>query len=129
MDSREAFEAMMRDKYPMTSLAPKSSDYAFEYLHVKTQRMFLGFQAALASQVQQTESRWISVNERLPEPWTDVLVHPRPTDYICEAQLVRAGAGYWFEYFEYERNNGIVKTECNVTYWMPLPPAPEGGKS
>lgn len=76
--------------------------------------------AIVQSQAQQ-ESRWISVDERLPEKFVDVLVHPRPTDYCCEAALHK-DAWYWAEY---ESNFGEKRVKCKVTHWMPLPPAGE----
>lgn len=67
---------------------------------------------------------WVSVDDRLPEPWTEVLVYPRPSDYCCEAQMGRAGCETYWEYSEYEAGFGDVKHRCNVTHWMPLPAAP-----
>lgn len=77
--------------------------------------------AALAAQAQQ-ESQWISVEERLPEKFVDVVVYPRPTDYICEAAWL-GDAWYWSDY---ELNFGVITNKCVVTHWLPIPPAPEG---
>lgn len=81
-------------------------------------------QSALRQSQAQQESQWISVEERLPEKFVDVLVHPRPTDYICEAAWL-GDAWYWSDY---ELNFGVITNKCVVTHWMPLPPAPEGGE-
>ena len=64
---------------------------------------------------------WISVDERLPKPWEDVLIYPRPTDYCCEGQVDHKGQ---WSYSEYEMNFGDVKHKIKPTHWMPLPPPP-----
>lgn len=66
-------------------------------------------------------SEWISVKDRLPERWTEVLVWPRPTEYCCEAHL--AMNEKW-EYGEYEHHFGHVHRPCKVTHWMPMPEPP-----
>lgn len=71
------------------------------------------------------QESWISVEDRLPEPWTDVLVYPRPTNYVCEAQMGRSGCSIFWQYTEYEIGYGQVKLYANVTHWMPLPPPPK----
>lgn len=60
---------------------------------------------------------WIPVSERLPEPFTDVIVWPRPTDYCCEAQVDRRGE---WSYGVYEHYNGHVNYQAHVTHWMPM---------
>lgn len=77
-------------------------------------------QSALRQSQAQQESQWISVEERLPEKFVDVLVHPRPTDYICEAAWL-GDAWYWSDY---ELNFGVITNKCVVTHWMPLPKNP-----
>lgn len=64
---------------------------------------------------------WISVDERLPEPWTDVLISPRPTDYCCEGQVDHKGQ---WTYAEYEAHFGQVTHKIQPSHWMPLPPPP-----
>lgn len=68
------------------------------------------------------QAGWIPVSERLPEPFTDVIVHPRPTDYCCEAQVDRRGE---WSYGVYEHYNGHVNYPVHVTHWMPLPQPPK----
>lgn len=74
--------------------------------------------AALASQAQQTESQWISVDERLPEENTYVL---------CSYKRF----GEWLVHEGRYNEKGdftITIIDAKVRYWMPLPPAPEGDK-
>ena len=91
--------------------------------------------AALASQAQQ-ESQWISVDERLPEEYQDVILL-----ILDEYDQIQYAHGF---YWKYEKANRIVwnqnsdfctpqggwdgatmdKDELNVTHWMPLPKRP-----
>lgn len=64
---------------------------------------------------------WISVDERLPEPFEEVVVYPRPDDYCCEAFCDTAGKWKWAEY---EHNFGVHHRECQVEYWLMLPEVP-----
>lgn len=68
-----------------------------------------------------TEQGWISVNERLPKPFEDVLIYPRPTDYCCEGQV--DCKGQW-SYAEYVPNFGQETHRIQPTHWAPLPPPP-----
>ena len=69
---------------------------------------------------------WISVDERLPKPWDDVLIFPRPTDYCCEGHVDHKGQWY---YGEYGQNGGHENHRIKPTHWRPLPhpPVHEGG--
>lgn len=79
---------------------------------------------ARASLASPSSGGWISVDERLPPPFVDVLVYPRPTDYCCEAHHHK---GVW-KYGEYETHNGHVVTPCRVKYWQQIaPPATKSG--
>lgn len=71
-----------------------------------------------------TVQEWISVSERLPKPWTPVLVY-RP-DMVSKI-LVAEHGGYcdedddgWQRYGKDLYNNPVI------THWMPLPIAPKG---
>lgn len=57
------------------------------------------------------QSEWISVEERLPVPYADVIVYDKASGVIMDSMLSTG-----------EFVNGIV-----VTHWMPLPEAPKGG--
>lgn len=70
------------------------------------------------SQAQQTESQWISVEERLPKAHTTVLVVTNfDCIYTCRLPVIVAKNS------ALDLENGIRE---RFTHWMPLPPAPEG---
>ena len=60
-------------------------------------------------------SGWISVKDRLPEPWVSVLVY-MPEEYPCQTvhqgYLSPVGWVYW-------------KSPAEITHWMPMPEGPE----
>ena len=64
---------------------------------------------------------WISVEDRLPKLYTEVLIHPRPTAYCCEGEVDTQGR---WSCGEYETGFGHHQIACEVTHWMPLPPPP-----
>ena len=64
---------------------------------------------------------WISVDERLPQPFTTVLIHPRPTGYCCEGEV---NTQRQWSYGEYETGFGHHQIKCKVTHWQPLPAPP-----
>lgn len=78
--------------------------------------------------VQQTESQWISVEERLPEMAQKVFgIYDAG---MCAFMRVRSEDDTWcwaigrndlYDDFFYD-----VDDDYQVTHWMPLPPAPEG---
>ena len=70
---------------------------------------------------QALDARWVSAKDRLPDPFCEVLVHPRPTDYCCEGSVNTQGE---WSYGEYEHHFGHNSIKCNVTHWMPLPTPP-----
>ncbi|MDR2331905.1 MAG: DUF551 domain-containing protein [Burkholderiaceae bacterium] len=85
--------------------------------------MYLASQAWQAARAAApAPARWFPVSERLPEPFTDVIVWPRPTDYCCEAQVDKRGE---WSYGVYEHYNGHVNYQAHVTHWMPLPQPPK----
>lgn len=97
---------------------PADGEGAFEFM----QRLSYEQGAEDARALKQPESAgWISVDERLPEHWLDVVVWPIPKGYSYTAFILpRKG---WV-YIENEANNGYVNCPCKVTHWMPLPPGP-----
>ena len=64
---------------------------------------------------------WVSVDERLPQPFTPVLIHPRPTDYCCEGEV---NTQRQWSYGEYETGFGHHQIKCKVTHWQPMPAPP-----
>lgn len=67
--------------------------------------------------------RWISVNDRLPEKYEEVMVFPWPTDYCMTAERDDKG----FYYGEYVHNHGHENERIapgRITHWMPLPNPP-----
>lgn len=72
-----------------------------------------------AQQAAQAPAGWVSVADRLPPPFENVVVHPRPTEYCCEAQVNTQGA---WQYHEYEHNFGVNHFKCEVTHWWSSPP-------
>lgn len=75
------------------------------------------------------DAGWISVNERLPSKYTEVMVWPHPSDYCLTAELYgesASGNPVW-KYGEYTNGWGHENIEITrpVTHWMPLPQPPK----
>lgn len=70
---------------------------------------------------------WVSVEDRLPEKYTEVIVYPPPTDYCITAQYGKFSRSIendtWY-YGEYLAGYGHENNSCKVTHWQPLPAAP-----
>ena len=102
MDRVEALSLEYAVRYALTSNKHKQAvDVAFDALR-------------------EQERRWISVSERLPEPFVSVLGYcpdedPLPTVH----EVYMNGFGQW--------TSAQVYGMGNVTHWMPLPEAPEEG--
>lgn len=79
-------------------------------------RIAVALGSAPQAEYSQSGDAWVSVNDQLPDMYDDVLVHPRPTEYCCEAHLTRAG----WQYGAYEQYNGHVTSPCTVTHWKRL---------
>ena len=66
-------------------------------------------------------TKWISVKDRLPKPFSDVLIvlHGRILDSTVDIA--------WFDNNGYELRNGqtFYKNEDIITHWMPLPEPPK----
>lgn len=68
-------------------------------------------------------SEWISVEDRLPEPFVNVFVYPQAVHYgtVWEADIDLDGK--W--HIELEDPYQIIHKEVSVTHWMPRPDDPE----
>lgn len=75
------------------------------------------------------ESRWIPVSERLPEPYSTVLITIKTRDYATEPW------GYYTDVADYQEdgwttfNDWDEGQEYYITAWMPLPEPWEGEKN
>ena len=70
-------------------------------------------------------NRWISVNDKLPEPEKDVLIWYRET-WGAGFTSYRFGISRWFSKRKrwYE---GCLPKDFEVLFWHPLPEPPKGG--
>ena len=66
-----------------------------------------------------TVQEWISVNDRLPEPWKQVLIYSRHD--FCESAFYIGVPGKWRVTWNHE-----MLDADSVTHWMPLPEPPKG---
>ena len=83
-----------------------------------------GFMNGFKAGVEATQPKWISVEERLPEPYRKVLAlregFPDTGRYICALDSTTL----WID--DTLVWNGDLKTWKNrVTHWMPLPEPPK----
>ena len=66
-----------------------------------------------------TVQEWISVKDRLPEPWKQVLIYSRHD--FCESAFYIGVLGKW----RVTWNHDMLDAD-SVTHWMPLPEMPKG---
>ena len=66
-----------------------------------------------------TVQEWISVKDRLPEPWKQVLIYSRHD--FCESAFYIGVPGEW----QVTWNHEMLDAD-SVTHWMPLPELPKG---
>ena len=66
-----------------------------------------------------TVQEWISVDDRLPEPWKQVLIYSRHD--FCESAFYIGIPGKWRVTWNHE-----MLDADSVTHWMPLPQPPKG---
>ena len=66
-----------------------------------------------------TVQEWISVDDRLPEPWKQVLIYSR--NDFCESALNIGVPGKWRVTWNHE----MLEAD-SVTHWIPLPQPPKG---
>ena len=62
---------------------------------------------------------WISVDNRLPEPWKQVLIYSRYD--FCESAFYIGVPGKWRVTWNHE-----MLDADSVTHWMPIPQPAEG---
>ena len=67
----------------------------------------------------QATQEWISVDDRLPEPWKQVLIYSRYD--FCESAFYIGVPGKWRVTWNHE-----MLDADSVTHWMPLPEPPKG---
>ena len=66
-----------------------------------------------------TVQEWISVKDRLPEPWKQVLIYSRHD--FCESAVYIGIPGKWRVTWNHE-----MLDADSVTHWMPIPQLPKG---
>ena len=66
-----------------------------------------------------TVQEWISVKDRLPEPWKQVLIYSRHD--FCESAFYIGVPGKWRVTWNHE-----MLDADSVTHWMPMPNPPKG---
>ena len=66
-----------------------------------------------------TVQEWISVDDRLPEPWKQVIIYSRHD--FCESAVYIGIPGKW----QVTWNHEMLDAD-SVTHWMPLPLPPKG---
>lgn len=73
-------------------------------------------------------SEWISVEDRLPERYREVLIWPQPENngrkLIGEYGLIKGQDSPVWYYEIYTAGWGYEHEITNVTHWMPLPEPP-----
>lgn len=77
--------------------------------------------------------QWISVEDRLPDLDTDVMVYPYPAYQVMTARfgfIQKKDIAPCWHFSEYILNYGWKEQEVDPTHWMPLPKTPveEGEK-
>ena len=65
------------------------------------------------------KTKWISVKDRLPEPWEQVLIYSRHD--FCESAFYIGVPGKWRVTWNHE-----MLDADSVTHWMPMPQPPKG---
>ena len=66
-----------------------------------------------------TVQEWISVKDRLPEPWKPVLIYSLHD--FCESAVYIGVPGKWRVTWNHE-----MLDADSVTHWMPIPMPPKG---
>ena len=113
---REAFEAWAIEEGHFVG-----KDGAGDYKRLPAYWMWTAWQAAQAAMQAAEPAGWISVDERLPKPWDEVMVWPYPSAYCITAAYSKVKG--WI-YTVLETGHGGEDYACNVSHWMPVPDGP-----
>lgn len=100
---------------------PDNYGYPLEYGHSDIQVMPLELIPELAeTYADQFKTKWISVEDRLPNNFEAVLLW---ADYIGTGHMAEINTiGTWQkDHWTTDRDNDYDKVEIHVTHWMPLP--------
>lgn len=79
--------------------------------------LLIGYHRDINALLDQLESKWIPVEERLPKPYVSVIGRDRFYNRIGEAHL----AGWGEPHLVF-----IDSDDCYITHWIPLPDYPDG---
>lgn len=101
---------MLFDEKFVHDIAMKAFEYEFEG---KTLREWIDILKDYQS------SKWISVEERLPDIDTEVLIYTN--EGLYNAAQYSGGERFW----TLERNPDCWVTALGVTHWMPMPEPPK----
>lgn len=83
----------------------------------------INFATYILPKIQKLELWWISVEERLPEFWEDVLVYDNGFHY--EAYRTRKNSLWNWNWLILNTFHAEEAIAYNVTHWMPLPLPPK----
>ena len=112
---REAFEAWVTRTWREDSARKEPSG---SYYHPETEMQFSAWRAAKNHAEQ---SKWISVEDRLPEIGARVLLCGK---YENQAIIAYCATGY-FDSITYREHWGAdINSVAEVTHWQPLPEPP-----
>lgn len=122
-DVRPIIKAILteRDKMPVTTTERYGFGVEVPYSHGQSFRG--GLRAALRiieqAPVEYASTKWISVNDRLPEPFVSVLVY-----MPGESPLPTVHEGYYAEDGMWAAAHCISPTD-EITHWAEMPEAPK----
>lgn len=76
------------------------------------------------AEAQPAGTGWVSVEERFPEPRTQVLFAVE-AEVVCVGFWPGSGAAEWVDLECDRQGHNFCHEASDVTHWMPLPPPPE----
>ena len=109
----EDFENDLRECHTEFSVSDDSMDLYTDYKITAQNMIGKGWRK---------QSEWISVEERLPEPNTHVLIY---VFFHNQWQIVKGWHSYCDKKFHIANSDYPSLTDVPVTHWMPLPEAPK----